>query len=184
MADEIIEDSGHHHGIARVQHVVETNDAVKMHNRVNEFQVIGQASARVVAVDMDEPHGSLAKLVSQVARRDFAAVHLPAKEAVTRDSVGRAVGEKSTFDAGVGPIEPINAECFFTDYQSERHSDKEATFESTDLDEIPGNSELRLAPDKVPADGGGEAGGHAAHLLVALRKVAINGRVTARDVYC
>ena len=184
MADEIIEDSGHHHGIARVQHVVETNDAAKMQNRVDEFQVVGQASARVVAVDMDEPHGSLAKLVSQVARRDFAAVRLPAKEAVTRDSVGRAIGEKSTFDAGVGPIEPINAEGFFTDYQSERHSDKEATFESTDLDEIPGNSEFRLAPDEVPADSGGEAGGHAAHLLVAFGKVAINGRMTARDLDC
>ena len=133
---------------------------------------------------MDEPHGSLAKLASQVARRDFATVHLPTKEAVTLDSVGRAIGEKSTFDAGVGPIEPINAECFFTDYQSERHSDKEATFESADLDEIPDNGELRLAPDEVPADGGGEAGGHAAHLLVAFRKVAINGRMTARDVYC
>jgi fructose-specific phosphotransferase system component IIB len=86
MADEIIEDSGHHHGVTRVQHIVETNDAVKMQNRVDEFQVVGQASARVVAVDMNEPHGSLAKLVSQVARRDFAAVRLPAKEAVTRDS--------------------------------------------------------------------------------------------------
>ena len=106
------------------------------------------------------------------------------KEAVTRDSVGRAIGEKSTFDAGVGPIEPINAEGFFTDYQSERHSDKEATFESTDLDEIPGNSEFRLAPDEVPADSGGEAGGHAAHLLVAFGKVAINGRMTARDLDC
>jgi len=182
MADEIIEDSGHHHGVTRVQHIVETNDAVKMQNRVDEFQVVGQASARVVAVDMNEPHGSLAKLVSQVARRDFAAVRLPAKEAVTRDSVGRAIGEKSTFDAAVGPIEPINAEGFFTDYQSERHSDKEATFESTDLDEIPGNGEFRLAPDEVPADSGGEAGGHAAHLLVAFGKVAINGWMTARDL--
>src|ERR1700746_1899516 len=52
------------------------------------------------------------------------------------------------------------------------------------LDEIPDNGELRLAPDEVPADGGGEAGGHAAHLLVAFRKVAINGRMNARDVYC
>jgi len=50
---------------------------------------------------------------------------------------------------------------------------REATFESADLDEIPDNSELRLAPDEMPADGGGEAGGHAAHLLVAFRKVAI-----------
>ena len=92
MADELIEDSSHHHRITRVQHVVETNDSVKMQNRVDQFQVIGQASTRVVAVNMDEPHGSLAKLVAQVARRDFATVHLPAKEAVTRDSVGRAIG--------------------------------------------------------------------------------------------
>ena len=66
--------------------------------------------------------------------------------------------------------------------KSERHSDKEATFESADLDEIPGNSKLRLAPDEVPADGGGEARGHAAQLLVAFRKVAINGRMAARDI--
>jgi hypothetical protein len=71
-----------------MQHIVETNDAVGMKKRVDEFQVVGQASARVMAVDMNEPHGSLAKLVLQVARRDFATVHLPAKEAVTRDSVG------------------------------------------------------------------------------------------------
>src|SRR5215831_6933309 len=122
VTDEIIEDSAHHHRITRVQHVVEANDAVKMQNWVDEFQVISQAFARVVAVDMDESHSSLAKLVSQVARRDLAAVHLPAKEAVTRDSVGRAISEKSIFDAGVGPIESINAECFFSDCQSERHS--------------------------------------------------------------
>ena len=115
MTDEIIEDSALQHRIAGVQHVVEANDAVKMQNRVDEFQVISQAFARVVAVDMAEPHGSLAKLVSQVARRDLAAVRLPAKEAVTRDSMGRAISEKSTFDAGVGPIESINAECFFSD---------------------------------------------------------------------
>src|SRR6516165_3007119 len=73
---------------------------------------------------MDEPHGSLAKLVSQVARRDLAAVHLPAKEAVTRDSVDRAISEKSTFDAGVGPIESINADCFFSDCQAEATADR------------------------------------------------------------
>jgi hypothetical protein len=38
----------------------------------------------------------------------------------------------------------------FHRHQSERHSDKEATFESADLDEIPDNSELRLAPDNCP----------------------------------
>src|ERR1700730_3249099 len=96
--------------------------------------------------------------------------------------MGCAISKKATLNAGIGPIEAVDAECFFIRRQAERHRDEKATFERADFDEFAANAERRLPSDKVPANGGREAGGHAAHPLVALRKIEIDGGMAARDV--
>src|SRR5262249_48566877 len=110
------------------------------------------------------------------------AVRFPRHVAIARNAVGGAIGKETTFNAGIRPIESVDAQSLFTRRQAERHRNEKAAFESTDFDEVPANAERRLPSDKVPADGRREAGGHAAHPLVALRKVEIDGGVTARDV--
>src|SRR5262249_46189309 len=89
---------------------------------------------------------------------------------------------KTTFNAGIGPIEAIDAQCFLAGRQAKRHRDKKATFECADFDKRTANAERRLPSNKVPANSGGEAGGHAPHPLVALREIKINAGMAAGDV--
>ncbi len=96
--------------------------------------------------------------------------------------MGGAVGEEPALDAGIGPIEAVDADSLLVRRQAERHGDEETAFEGADFDEVAGDAERRLAGDQVPANGGGEARGHAAHALVAVRKEAVDGGMAARDI--
>ena len=60
MAGEIVGDRRHHQRIAGVQHVVEADNAVPMQQRVDELEIVGQALARVVAVDVHKAQRPLA----------------------------------------------------------------------------------------------------------------------------
>src|SRR5450631_2756476 len=119
---------------------------------------------------------------AQVGRRDFAAVGLPAQIAIGREAVSGAIGEEPAFDAGIGPIEAVDADRLFTRRQAERHGDEEAALEGADFDQRAADAECRLAPEQVSANGGREARGHAAHAFVALRQVAVDGGMAARDL--
>jgi hypothetical protein len=94
-----------------------------------------------------------------------------------------AVGEETAFDAGIGPIETVDADRRFARGEAECQGDKEPTLESADFQKLAADAELfRLKSDQVSANGGCKAGRHAAHLLITLRKVAIDGRIAARNV--
>src|SRR5215831_18091405 len=165
-----------------MEHVVEAYDAVAMQDRSDQFQIVGQAFARMVAVDVNEADGPPAEPLAQFSRSDLAAVGLPGQVAITRNAVGGAIGKKTTFNAGIGPIEAVNAQGHFAGRKAERHGDEKAALESPDFDQVTANAEGRLPADKVPADSRREAGGHAAHPLVALREVEVDSGMTARDV--
>src|SRR5262249_23190064 len=165
-----------------MEHVVEAYDTVAMQQRGDQFQIVGQAFARMVAIDMDETDRPLAELFPQLACSDLAAVCFPRQVALARNAVGGAIGSKTTFNAGIGPVEAGDASCLLVWRQAERHSDEKAALESSDFNEVATNAERGLPSDQVPADSRREAGGHAAHALVALRKVAIDGRMAARNI--
>ena len=110
-----------------------------------------------------------------VAGRNFAAVGFPRHEALAGDAVRRAVGEEAPLDAGIGPIEAIDAEGLVARRQSERHGMKKRPSKVPISTSFAADAEFALASDQVPADGGGKARGHAAHLFVAVRQVAIDG---------
>src|SRR5262249_12004998 len=98
------------------------------------------------------------------------------------DAVGGAIGKKTPFNASIGPIESVNAQCFLARRQAERHRYEKATLEGTDFDEFTINTKRRLPSNKIPTNSGREARGHAPHPLVTLRKVEIDAGMAARNV--
>src|SRR4029077_7059786 len=104
-----------------MEHVVEAYDTVGMQKRGDQFQIVGQAFARMVAVNMDKADRPFAELFPQVARGNFATVRLPRQVAIACNAVGGAVSKKTAFNACIGPIEAVDAHCLFTWSQAERH---------------------------------------------------------------
>src|SRR6516164_2901798 len=96
--------------------------------------------------------------------------------------MGGAIGMEPCLDAVVRPVEAVDAQGCLARREAERHGDEKAAFERADFDEIAADPEFRLPPDQVSADRGGEAGGHAAHPLVVLHKIEIDGGMPTRDV--
>ena len=54
MAREIIEDGHNQRRIARMQHIVQRDDAVRPQDRMREFEIVAQAVGKMFAVDVDE----------------------------------------------------------------------------------------------------------------------------------
>src|SRR5579864_4771982 len=104
-----------------------------MQHRSDQIEIIGQALTGMMAVDVGEADRLPAKLFLQLQRGDLATVCLPAQIAIGRNAVSSAVCEKPTFNAGIRPIEAVDAECPFTRRETERHCDEKAAFESTEI---------------------------------------------------
>src|SRR6185312_1861505 len=145
-------------------------------------EVVAQAVARMMAVDMHKAQRLLPELAAEFRGANLAAVGLPGDEAVARDAVRRAIGEEAALDAGVRPVETVDAERGFARRQPERHGDKETTLEGADFRQRADNAHFALAADQMAANGGGKARGHAGHAPVAVGEVAVDRRVTAGDI--
>src|SRR5262245_6105143 len=96
--------------------------------------------------------------------------------------MGGAIGVEPAFDAGIRPVEAVDAQRFFARRKAERHRNEKPSFERADFDKLAANARFRLPPDQVPADRSGKTGRHAAHALVTLRKVDVDGWMAARNV--
>src|SRR5262245_49905179 len=153
-----------------------------MQERCDQLQIIGQAVAGMLAVDMGEAYRAPAELLTQSVRRDRTAVRPPGHIATASDAVGGAIGVEPPLDARIGPVEAVDAQGCLSRGQAKCHCDEKAAFERADFDQIAANATLGLQPDQMPADRRGKAGGHAAHLLVTLCKIEIDGRMAARDI--
>ncbi len=63
----------------------------------------------MVAINMDEADRPFAELFPQLARGNLAAVCFPRQVAVACNAVGGAISQKTTFNAGIRPIEAVDA---------------------------------------------------------------------------
>ena len=85
--------------------------------------------------------------------------------------------------AVVRPVERVDAERTLALGKPERHRNEEAALEGADLGDVALDAEFGLAADDVPANRRGERRRHAAHGLVALRDVAIDGGMAGRECH-
>jgi hypothetical protein len=85
--------------------------------------------------------------------------------------------------AVVRPVERVDAERALALGKAQRHRDEEAALEGADLGDVARNPELGLSADDVAANRRGEGRGHAAHGLVALRDIAIDGGTAGRECH-
>src|SRR5947209_6268169 len=130
----------------------------------------------MIAVEVPETYRAAQSLFNFV-NRDVADVSLDRGVAPARKAVTRAMRMKEIEQSFVRPVERVDAERMLSRRQSQRHRDEEAALERADLGDVAVDPEFALAADNVPADRRGEARGHAAHRVVALGDIAIDGRI-------
>ena len=90
---------------------------------------------------------------------------------------------KEIEQAIVRPVERIDAERTLARGKPERHRNEETALEGADLGDVALDAELGLAADDVPANRRGERRRHAAHRLVILRDVTIDGGIAGRECH-
>ncbi len=85
--------------------------------------------------------------------------------------------------AVVRPVERVDAERVLALCQPQRHRDEEAALEGADLGDVALDAKLGLAADHMAANRRGEARRHAAHGVVALGDVAIDGGIAGTETH-
>ncbi len=174
---------GHHQRrVARMQHVVEDDNAFRRNHARGQREIPGEGVAGMLAVDVDEARALAAEFFQEFFGRHGAAVGLPGDAPVGADAVPGAVRLEAVLYLRVGPVEEVDAEGLLTFLQGVRQGDEEAALERADLGDGAFHAHLGLEAQEGGADGGREARGHAGDRVVPLRQVAVDGGHAGSDL--
>src|SRR5690606_22733266 len=99
----------HEHRVARVEHVVEYDEAAWAEGRRREIEVSGQGCPGVLAVDVKEAHAA-AEPHDDFLRAEVGAVGLPGDAAIWPDTVGPAILFETVEHGRRWPVKTVDAE--------------------------------------------------------------------------
>src|SRR5690606_31521429 len=125
----------HEHRVARVEHVVEHDEAAWAEGGRREIEVSGQGWAGVLAVDVKEAHAA-AKPHDDFLRAEVGAVGLPGDAAIWLDTVGPAVLFETVEHGRRRPVETDDAERAFSWSECVGERNEEAPLERADLRDV------------------------------------------------
>ena len=123
-----------------MQHVIETEEPLRMHHCRGQCQITAECFGRMLPVNMKEAHRPVPELCPQVIWCHRTAVSLPRDHTLIRHAMAGAMAGKQGFHLVIGPVERIDAQRLLAIGQGQGQGDEIASLERADLGDGPAHA--------------------------------------------